>query len=123
MGNVNMNSGALTDKLWLSPPVAFIVFLALAYGLYRVGGEVAARPEGESSTDKHLPYTGGEHPLPPPGVLAYHAFFRLSLLFGILHVATLVLSTLPHDIRSRRTALLYIAGIAISVFVLTGRED
>ena len=118
-----MNSGALIDNLWLSPPVAFIVFLALAYGLYRLGEGVAARPVGEFSTDKHLPYTGGEHPLPPPSVLAYHAFFRLSLLFGILHVATLVLSSLPHDIRSHRTAMLYVAGIAISVFVLTGKED
>lgn len=118
-----MDSGALADRLWLSPPVAFIVFLALAYGLYRLGGGVAARAEEDLSGDKYLPYTGGERPLPLPGVLAYHAFFRLSLLFGILHVATLVLSTLPHDIRSHRTALLYVAGTAISVFVLTGKEE
>ena len=118
-----MVNSALVDKLWLSPPVAFLVFLTLAYSVYHLGGQLAPHPQGEPSADKYLPYTGGEHPLPPPGILAYHAFFRLSLLFGILHVATLVLSTLPHNIRSHRTAMLYVAGIAISVFVLTGKEE
>jgi NADH:ubiquinone oxidoreductase subunit 3 (subunit A) len=105
---------------WLSPPVVFALFLALVYGLYRLGGAMAA--QGEPSPDKHMPYTGGERPLPLPGMLAYHAFFRLALLFGILHLATLVLSTLPRDARSYRMALAYLAGAAISVFVLTGKE-
>lgn len=109
------------NNFWSSPPVALLVFLALAYGLYRLGGALAAK--GEPSPNKNLPYTGGEAPLPAPSMLTYHAFFRLALLFGILHVAALVLSTLPRDIPSHRLALVYLAGVGISVSVLTGEEE
>ncbi len=109
------------ENFWSSPPVALLVFLALAYGLYRLGGALAA--QGEHSVNKHLPYTGGEDPLPAPSILTYHAFFRLALLFGILHVAALVLSTLPRYISSHRLALIYLVGVGISVFVLTGEEE
>ncbi len=110
------------DKILLSPPVAFIFFLLLAYGINELGRSIAAT--GEHHEDKHLAYTGGER-VPPPtgGRLSYHAFFRLALLFGILHVATLVLSTLPLGVRPRRTALAYTIAIAISVFVLIGEEE
>jgi NADH:ubiquinone oxidoreductase subunit 3 (subunit A) len=106
---------------WLSPPVAIVVFLALAYGLYRLGGVLA--PETEHSVNKMLPYTGGEQPLPVPEMLTYHAYFRLALLFGILHVATLVLSTVSRDVASHRMALVYLMGVGVSVFVLTGEEE
>ncbi len=109
------------NNFWSSPPVALIVFLALAYGLYRLGGALAAK--GTPSSNKSLPYTGGEDPLPAPSVLTYHAFFRLALLFGILHVAALVLSTLPRYVLSHRLALVYLVGVGISVLVLTGEEE
>ena len=109
------------NNFWLSPPVAMVIFLALAYGLYRLGGAIA--PESEHSANKILPYTGGEQPLPMPELLTYHAFFRLALLFGILHVATLVLSTVPRDVTSHRMAMIYLAGVGVSVFVLTGEEE
>ena len=108
------------DNVWLSPPVALIVFFLLAYGIYRLGGMLQAT--GKNDPDKYLPYTGGELPSPAPNLLGYQGFFRLALLFGILHVATLVLSTLPRDVRSHRTALAYAVGIAISVFVLVEEE-
>ena len=104
------------DNVWLSPPVALTAFFLLAYGIYRLGGMLQA--PGKSEPNKYLPYTGGELPSPTPNLLGYQGFFRLALLFGILHIATLVLSTLPRDVRSHRTALAYAVGIAISVFVL-----
>ena len=109
------------DNFWLSPPVAMAIFLCLVYGMYRLAGAFSAK--GDSVPDKYLPYTGGERPMPLPGIMAYHAFFRLALLFGLLHVATLVLSTLPRNVRSHRTALLYLFGIGISVYVLAGEEE
>jgi NADH:ubiquinone oxidoreductase subunit 3 (subunit A) len=109
------------DKILLSPPAAMLAFFLLVYGIYRLGGMLQAA--GENDPDKYLPYTGGERPLPIPNLLNYHSFFRLALLFGILHVATLVLSTLPRNVRSRRTALAYAVGIAISVFVLVEEEE
>jgi len=104
----------------LSPPVALCVFLALAYGLYRLSGVLAA--PGEEHPGKHQPYACGEDLLPPQAQLAYHAFFRLALMFAILHLATLVVSTLPPRGASHRLATAYLVGIAISVFVLTKGE-
>ena len=110
----------MIENILLSPPVALCVFLALAYGLYRLGGALAA--PGEEHPGKHQPYACGEDLLPPRAQLAYHAFFRLALMFAILHLATLVVSTLPPVGAPHRLAVAYLVGIAISVFVLTKGE-
>jgi len=107
-------------SLWTSPPVAIVVFLALAYGLYALGGKLAAR--GKETPGKRQPYACGEELAPPQTRLAYHAFFRLALMFGILHLAALVLSTLPQTTSSYRLATIYLVGIGISVFVLAKGE-
>lgn len=107
--------------LLVSPPVAVVVFLGLGYVLYRLGGRVSAA--GDESVEKRLPYTGGEELPPPERQLSYHAFFRLALMFGILHVAALVVSTLPGGIPTRRIALFYLVGIGVSVYVLTDSGD
>lgn len=108
------------DTLLLSPPVAVAFFFLLAYGLYRLGGYVAA--PGVPHEDKLRVYTGGEEIPPPASLLTYHAFFRLALLFGILHVAALVVSTLPGRGASHRVALIYLIGIGISMVMLAGDE-
>ncbi len=104
----------------LSPPLVMMVCLALAYGLYWVGGALGAR--GADHPGKHQPYACGEDLLPPRAQLAYHAFFRLALMFGILHLAALIMSTLPMEAMPHRIALIYLGGIALSMWVLTGRE-
>ncbi|HUV88152.1 MAG TPA: hypothetical protein VMY80_00740 [Anaerolineae bacterium] len=103
-----------------SPPAALVFFLGLAWGLYRLGGVLAAR--GEAHPGKHLPYACGEDMLPSQARLAYHAFFRLALMFAVLHLATLVVSTLPADGAARLAGAAYLAGIAVCVLVLTKRE-
>jgi len=110
----------MSGSILLSPPVALCLFLALSYGLYRLGGAVAA--QGEEHPGKHLPYACGEDLMPPKVQLTYHAFFRLALVFAVLHMATLVVSTLPPEGASHRIAVAYLAGIAISVLVLTKGE-
>ena len=107
----------MNGNIWLSPPVAVCFFLALAYGLYRLGGALA--PQGDEHPGKHQPYACGEDLLPPEAQLSYHAFFRLALVFVVLHLATLVVSTLPTGGGSRPLAEAYLVGIAISVFALT----
>ncbi|MBL7201471.1 MAG: hypothetical protein ISS56_15130 [Anaerolineae bacterium] len=110
----------MTD-FWASPLVGLCVFLALAYGLYRLSGAIAA--PGKDHPGKHQPYACGEDLLPPKVQLTYHAFFRLALMFGILHLATLVISTLPLAETPHRTAVVYLAGIGVSVFALTDGES
>lgn len=106
--------------LLLSPPLAGAVFLMLAYGLYRLGGRLAAR--GEEHPGKRQPYACGEDLLPPEAQLAYHAFFQLALMFALLHLAALVVSTLPTGKESHRLALVYLLGIIVSVLVLVKEE-
>ncbi|HRT31149.1 MAG TPA: hypothetical protein P5211_01885 [Anaerolineae bacterium] len=107
--------------LLLSPPVAMAMFLALAYGLYRLGG-VLSDVQSEELPGKRLPYAGGEDVAPPRARMTYHTFLRLALMFGILHVAALVVSTLPLNLSSYRVALIYLIGIGISVLVLTEEQ-
>jgi NADH:ubiquinone oxidoreductase subunit 3 (subunit A) len=104
----------------LSPPVVIAVFVGLVYALYRLGGSLAAR--GRDAPGKHQPYACGEEMTPPRAQLSYHAFFRLALMFGILHLATLVLSTLPFETVSHRLAIAYMVGIGLSVLALTEGE-
>jgi NADH:ubiquinone oxidoreductase subunit 3 (subunit A) len=105
------------QNVLLSPPIALGLFLALVYGLYRLGGALSA--PGEEHPGKHQPYACGEDLMPPRAQLTYHAFFQLALMFGILHLAALVISTLPAEAVPHRVATVYLAGIGISVFVLT----
>ena len=115
-----MSNAATWSDLLLSPPVAVPVFLALVYGLYRLGGFLSAPAHDEPG--KHQPYACGED-LEPAGVrLTYHAFFRLVLMFGVLHLAALMLATLPWGQGPHRVAMIYLAGIAISVLVLVRGE-
>lgn len=107
-------------NLLLSPPITFVLFSALAYGLYRLGGKIAAR--GEETPGKRQPYACGEDLLPPEAQLSYHAFFKLALMFGILHLATLVIATLPSGGFSRPLATLYLVGVGVSVFALTDEK-
>lgn len=104
----------------LSPPAAFIIFMILvSLGYSLIQGYAAKGPD---HPDKHLPYSGGQK-IPPTEVrLSYEAFFRIGLLFGIVHVAVLVLATLPLAWVSHQIGLLYLAGISISAIVLAHKK-
>jgi hypothetical protein len=100
----------------LSPPIAFLTFFGLLILVNNFLQRHAAK--GKDHMDKHLPYSGGQR-LPPVEVrLSYEKFFRLGLLFGIAHVAVLVLATLPLNWAAHRIGLLYLTGISISAIVL-----
>ncbi len=102
--------------LLFSVPVVFGVFLLFFGGLYLFFGRHAAR--GKDHPEKYLPYSGGQDIPPSEGRLSYQAFFRIGLLFGILHVAALVLATLPLKGAGQAIGLIYLAGISISAIVL-----
>jgi NADH:ubiquinone oxidoreductase subunit 3 (subunit A) len=103
--------------LFLSPPVIFPIFLLLSFFMYWLGGKYSAK--SQETPGKHEPYACGEDLTPAKTQLSYRAFFRLALMFGILHVTALVLSTLPMMSRSNRIPLIYVAAVGVSVFVLT----
>ena len=120
MQDISVIDIVTAKDMLLSPPVAMGLFLALVYGLYRLGGALSA--PGKEHPGKHQPYACGEDLMPPRAQLTYHAFFRLALMFGVLHLAALVISTLPAEVVPHRVATAYVVGVGISVFVLTKGE-
>jgi NADH:ubiquinone oxidoreductase subunit 3 (subunit A) len=100
----------------LSVPVVFGVFFLIAGGLYVFLSKRA--PRGKDHPEKFLPYSGGQDFPPTEGRLSYQAFFRIGLLFAVLHVAALTLSTLPLRGTLLPVGLAYLIGVTISAFVL-----
>lgn len=106
----------MTLNFLISPPIAFLIFLTIVFLGYRFIGKHSSK--GLDHPEKHLPYSGGQD-IPPAEVrLSYEAFFRLGLLFGITHVAVLILALISLGSRSPWLGLLYLAGVSISVFGL-----
>ncbi|HIC93048.1 MAG TPA: hypothetical protein EYP09_02195 [Anaerolineae bacterium] len=105
------------EKILLSPPVAFVVFLGIGYGIYRLGGAIAA--PGKPHPGKRATYACGED-IPAQRVRpSYQAFFYLAFLFTILHLAALMVATAPGG---AWPAMLYLAGIGVSVYALMGMQ-
>lgn len=108
------------EKLLMNPMVTFLFFFAIAFTIYFLAGRF--KETGEYHPTRHKTYTGGEEIAPPEGKMQYQAFYWLALLFSILHMAALVISTLPLESIPFRLALLYLLGAGASVFVLSEEE-
>jgi NADH-quinone oxidoreductase subunit A len=103
----------------LSPPVAFFVFLAAAFGLYALGRGMA--PKLTKVGGKLTTYACGEN---IPGVkvqFGYRLFFFIALFFTMMHVAVLVVATVP-DGAIAFFALFYLVMIVLSVMSLVTRS-
>ncbi len=111
----------MVQQLLLSPPVAGVFFLALGYGVYVLAGRFAAR--GKDEPGKRQPYACGEEMIPAGTQLDYRAFFRLALMFSVLHLSALVISTLSPGATSHRIAIAYLIGIGISVWLLESYKE
>jgi len=101
--------------------IVFIFFiLVLAIG-YLVLSKHSSK--GTDEDEKFLPYTGGQSLPPREARLSYQDFFRIGLLFGILHVSALVISTMPLSWENHKIGLVYIIGVGISASVLSNTKS
>ena len=80
-----------TIPLWLTPPIAFVVYLVLVAALSGIG-RVLAGPEQPSEL-KASPYSGGEAHHYRRGAPGYQPFFLIALFFAILHLGVLLLGS------------------------------
>jgi len=110
----------MAQNILLHPVVAFVIFIGIGSGIYHLAGKMMAG--GDAAHSRKQTYTGGEELAPPGGQVHYQAFFWMALLFGILHMAALVISTLPLENIPYRLALLYLLGAGAGVFVLSEEE-
>jgi len=103
----------------IAPPVAFLIFLGLAALLYAAGRGMA--PKLNKAGGKLTTYACGED-IPGTKVqFGYRLFFFVALFFTMMHVAALVIATVPSG-RIALFALLYLAMIFLAVLALITRS-
>jgi NADH-quinone oxidoreductase subunit A len=103
----------------LSPPVVFLLFLAAAFLLYALGKAMAPGPNrtpGKLST-----YACGED-IPGEKVqFGFRLFYTFALFFTIMHVAALVIATIPIG-KIAFLALIYLLMIFLAIVALITRS-
>ena len=102
----------------ISPPVAFIVFLIIGFLLYALGSRLAPKLKKEGG--KLTTYACGED---LPGVklqFGYRLFFFIALFFTMMHVAALVIATLPGG-KIVFFGIIYLVMIFFSIMALITR--
>ncbi|MBC7364563.1 MAG: hypothetical protein H5U07_08520 [Candidatus Aminicenantes bacterium] len=103
----------------LSPPIAFFFFLLIAYLLYALGNSMA--PKLKKTPGKLSTYACGED---IPGVkvqFGFRLFYLFALFFTIMHVAALVIATVPTG-KIVYLAIIYLAMIFLSIMALISRS-
>jgi NADH:ubiquinone oxidoreductase subunit 3 (subunit A) len=105
----------------LSPPIAFLLFLLLGYGLYALGDRMAGVPvpDADPNNDrmKTEPYACGNEYEGQRFQFGYQKFFVAALFFTVMHVAIMTIATVPSG-ASAYKAILYLAVIALSIYIL-----
>ena len=108
------------NSLWFSPPVLFVIFMSLGGLMLAVGKRISAK--SKENPAKFIHYACGEDLDTPHLELNYHAFFRLALLFGILHIVALAISTIPVKMDLKILSVIYVFGAAVSILILLERD-
>jgi NADH:ubiquinone oxidoreductase subunit 3 (subunit A) len=104
------------SALLIIPPVAFVVFLALAFGILLWAKSIA--PRTTPTGGRIEPYACGED-LPPVAIRPnYRQFFFVAVTFTIIHVAALVIATLPNGPSAACLGLVYLAVVLFSVVAI-----
>ncbi len=106
-------------EILLSPPVAFIFFLAVFTLFYFIAGRAA--PKVKEIGGKLKAYACGED---IPGYkipVGYKLFFFIALFYTIMHIAALVVATLPKG-PTVYFGLIYLGMIFLSILALIIRE-
>jgi NADH:ubiquinone oxidoreductase subunit 3 (subunit A) len=107
-------------NMLLTPLAGFVLFGVVAYGLYRLGDLVA--PKLKDVGGKLAQYACGEDVPAQKFQLSYKLFFYAALFFTMMHVAALVIATIPAGIPVLAIAgLCYLAMIVLSITALVLR--
>ncbi len=103
----------------ISPPVAFVLYLLVVFLIYLLGKRMA--PKLTKVGGKLTTYACGED-IPGAKVqFGYRLFFFIALFFTIMHVAALMIATVPSG-KIVLFAMLYLAVIFLSIMALVTRS-
>jgi len=103
----------------LSLPVVFLIFLGFYCILYWLGGQMA--PKANSIGGKLDTYSCGEEMPIPPVKISFRLFFYIALFFTMMHVAVLVVATIPSGPLAW-LGIAYLMMIFLSVMALITRN-
>ena len=112
----------MSSNLILTPPVTFII-VSLSVLIFAGLLSKLAFKGGKQADDTSKSYACGEDM--PTNLIQpdYSAFFPFAFFFTILHVVTLMVTTMPvGNLSTLSIALLYLAGAVIALFILFRRE-
>jgi len=107
-------------EMLLSPPLAFLFFLAVFYLIYFLAGKMA--PKANAVGGKLKSYHCGEDIPGAKPQFGYKLFFFIALFFTMMHVAALVVATLPSG-PTAFLGLLYLGMIFLAVLALITRNQ
>ncbi len=110
----------MNADILLSPPVAFLLCLGIAYGVYLFGVLIGAA--AHPTPGKLEPYACGENFAAEKFSVGYRKFFIAAIFFTIMHVAVLTIATVPGGVLTWR-ALGYLVVIFASVMILYADFD
>ncbi len=98
----------------LLPPVAFLVYLALSFGISALSKRLAAR--GTDSESKKKAYACGEEFEENRGQPDYTEFFKFAFFFTIMHVVVLVVAMDPAGLSA--ASAIYFGVTGLSLFIM-----
>jgi len=102
------------SQLILSPPIAFIIFLVIAYLVYKAASTLGPKTKVEGK--KLATYFCGED-IPGKKVQPAYHFFRFAFFFLVLHIAVLVIATVPSGMGAF-WGIIYLVTVLIAVVIL-----
>jgi len=105
------------NNVWLTPPLVFIIFLALSLLLSKGTALLAAR--GKDAPGKTKAYACGEDVQLNRVQPDYSQFFPFAFFFTIMHVVALIIATVPSGISW--IAALYLIIAVLAIFILFRR--
>ena len=104
-------------NMMVTPVGGFFVFVAIAYGLYRWGDVLAPKLKDEGG--KLAQYACGEDVSAQKFQVSYKLFFYAALFFTMMHVAALVIATIPGGSPALAMAgFFYLVMIVLSITAL-----
>ena len=98
----------------LLPPVAFILFFILSYGVSALAGRLSAK--GEDSEGKKKSYACGENVAQNKGQPDYSEFFKFAFFFTLLHIVVLIVAMDPTG--PTIPAVIYVSVTGLSLLIL-----
>ncbi len=105
-------------KILLSPPVVFAVAFGVGLMLYWLGRAMA--PKLNMTPGKGTPYACGEDAPMQKAQVGYRLFYSLAIFFTVMHVAALVVTTLPAG-PIAVLGIVYLAVITLAIFALVSK--